>query len=77
MEAGDGHLAVRRQGLHAQSLNEPTQHLAHERGEPDVGEAVVERLVCDRDAVLVIKGPEQIGERLHVRTRERRDDREK
>ena len=46
-KAGDRDLALRRQSLHAQLLDEPRKHLAHEGGESDAGQAVVERLVGD------------------------------
>ena len=61
----------------AQPLDEPRKHLAHEGREAEAREAVVKRLVRDRDVVLMIELAQQIGEGFDVRARESRDDREK
>ena len=60
----------------AQLLDEPSEHPAHERREPEPREPVVERLVRDLDAVLVVERAEQIRERLDLRAGQRRDNRQ-
>jgi hypothetical protein len=47
--------------LLAQSLDGPSEHLAHERGEPDAGEAAVECLVRNRDAALELNARNKSG----------------
>jgi hypothetical protein len=75
-ESRDGFLAVRRKRLDAQLVDEPCQHPAHERREPNPGEPVVERLVGDRDPILVVERAEQVGERFDAAAAQRRHHRE-
>ena len=60
-----------REGLDPQLIDQPRQHVLHERRESDPREPVVERLVRDRDVVLISEGAKQIGERLDVPAAER------
>jgi hypothetical protein len=76
LEPGDGSLPVWRERLDAQLLDQSPAHPAHEHREPQPREAIVERLVRDLHPVLVVEHPEQVGQRFHVRARERGDDRE-
>jgi hypothetical protein len=57
-------------------LDEPSEHLTHERREAGAREPVVERLVGDGDAVVVIELAQEISERLNRPAGKRRDDRE-
>jgi hypothetical protein len=59
--------------LDAQLLDEPREHLPHERGEARPCEPVVERLVGNRHIVLVVELSQQVGERFDAPTGERRD----
>jgi hypothetical protein len=75
-EAGDGAVALRREGLHPQLGQEALQHVLHERREPRAREPVVERLVGDPDAILVIESPQQVGQRFDPSAAQRRDHRQ-
>jgi hypothetical protein len=57
-------LALGREGLDAQSFDEPAKHLAHERGEAGPRQPVVKGLVRDGDAVLMIELAQQIRDRF-------------
>jgi hypothetical protein len=56
-------------------LNEPSKHLTHKRHEACAGEPVVERLVCDGDAILVIELAQEISEGLDLPTAKSDDER--
>jgi hypothetical protein len=58
LESRDSRLPFRREGLEPHVFDEPSQHVAHERREPDPGEPVVERLGGDLDAMLVVERAE-------------------
>lgn len=75
-ESRDGLLAVRRQRLDAEPVDQSGQHSAHEGCEPDPGEPVVEGLVGDLDPVLVVERAEQVGERFDASAPQRRHHRE-
>ncbi|MBC7974927.1 MAG: hypothetical protein H7138_08065 [Myxococcales bacterium] len=52
--------------LNAQALGEPVEHLAHELREAWAREPVVERLVGDGDAVVVVEFAQQVGDGLDL-----------
>jgi hypothetical protein len=65
-----------RQRLNAQALEESAKHLVHELRKAGVREPVVERLVGNRDVVLVIEFAQQVSDRLDLSTSETGDRRE-
>ena len=67
-------MPIRCKRLDAEPLDEPREHLAHEGSEARPSETVVERLVRDGDAVLVVELTLQIRERLDSPTRELLDE---
>lgn len=75
-EARHGPLPLRRQGLEPQPVDEPRQHPAHERGEADAGETVVERLVRNLNLVLMVERAEQVRQRFPLPAGQRRDNRQ-
>ena len=77
LEPRDGCFSLWRQRLNAQALGEPVEHLAHELRETWAREPVVERLVGDGDAVVVIEFAQQVGERFDLsacKTGDRREE---
>jgi len=57
-------------------LDEPSEHLTHKRHEAGARQPVVERLVCDGDAVLVIELAQEIREGLDLPTAKSDEERE-
>lgn len=76
LEDGENAPRLRPQRSQRQRAKQAAEHLAHELGEAGASEPVVERLVGRADPVLVVELSEQIGERLHLRSGQRRDDRQ-
>jgi hypothetical protein len=68
LEPRDGGFPLWCQRLNAQALQEPAKHLVHELRKAGVREPVVERLVGNRDVVLVIELAQQVGDRLDLST---------
>ena len=75
-EARHRRVARRGEGLQAQPLDQPGTHPAHEQREPDPGEPIVKGFVRHVDAVVIIEGAQQVRERRHVATGQRRHHRE-
>lgn len=61
-ELRDGPVARRGEGLEPELIDQPCQHVPHERREPDPRQPVVERLLRDRDVVLIVEGVEHVGD---------------